>query len=90
MKETKRALRRHHASRLKQRLRRRLKAEGWFRTGPLWFRLSPDKLAANLDRYVHLSWNTPQRCSCPLCGNRRRHRKGRARLTLSEIRAESP
>lgn len=90
MKETKRALRRHHASRLKLRLRRRLKAEGWFRTSPLWIKASLDELAANLDRYVHLNWNNPHRCSCPLCGNPRRHGKGRARLTLDEIRAERP
>lgn len=31
--------------------------------------------------------DTPQRCSCSSCGNRRRHEKGVARLSMCERRA---
>jgi hypothetical protein len=88
MKETKRALRRHHADRLRRAMIRRLKLLHWFDQFhvPLGLRIPEYEAKSNLLHYVSRNWNNPQGCSCPLCGNRRKFEKGIKRLSMAERR----
>ncbi len=35
-------------------------------------------------RWAYHHYQNPKRCSCPMCGNPRRHAKGKERYTLAE------
>ncbi len=75
-----RALHRHHAERQMQ---RRLKEDRNQHyddlTCPCWH--DPRAVARFKEQ--------PKLCSCPICGNERRHGKERGRLTIQELRAEA-
>ncbi len=41
------------------------------------------------ERKLGLLFATPASCSCRMCGNQRRHAKGKERLTRQELRADT-
>lgn len=70
-KDTKRAQRRHHYNRLKK---RRQKLHYWSRYDDNWAK-----------RQLGMAVNTPCNCSCPMCGNPRRHFGDK---TMAELRRD--
>jgi hypothetical protein len=69
-----RAIRRHHAKRIKDRVRRMIK-DTW---GDLYQTTVDDP------RHVGMVAHTPKTCSCPCCGNPRKHFGLKTRQELKE------
>ena len=86
-----RAIRRHHAARVKAAVRRWADAK-IFRVRLFDFNATPphqDWSTADKDHWVARTWQHPKVCSCSSCGNPRNSgwSKGKQRLTLAERRA---
>lgn len=49
--------------------------------------IKPEDRPGHISKRVSREWQHRQRCSCPMCGNPRRHSKGEGKLTRQELEA---